>query len=242
MKRNILLLTFSLLLFSCHKENNKPAANGYSGWLQVQKLVQNFAGGMPDSMEIVYACFYAAPFNPYTINMDSLFEAGGIYAGPVALNGLNMIADSSEDSLQYAYSLYTEDGPLHLDNSLTFQVGGAAGVPSFTYNAPGDIFKYHPIFPDTLLASGGYTLNLGAAGLGADSIAVTISGNSMTPVQKTFASGVDAVTFTPAELTSLGGGWGLIGISLQKQQDYTTDGKKYSFTGYYNISWAVTLQ
>jgi|GEM_PF-2327936 len=244
MKRNLIFLSLFLFLFACKKENNKPATvTDYSGWIEVQKMVYNYTEEI-DSQETAFATFYDPPINPATIDPDSFLEMGGIYAGSMYLNGKDMLADFElPDTTQVVYGAYSdEDGSLHLDSSLTFQVGGSPAIPAFTYNAPADFMKYHPDLPDTIVRSSGYILNLGAAGLGADSISISFSGSSTMPIYKTFTSGVATVTFTAAELNSLGAGWGMIGISLHKMQDYETGGKKYAFSGHYDIMWMLALQ
>lgn len=244
MKRLLFLIPIATLcLFGCQKDNPKPAnASDYNGWFYINKTIYNPSGGSPTVQEGGFAIFYNPAVDMAAMGPDSLLELSGVSAGMVYLNGQEMTMEYDDlDSNCLVYHAYVDDAPWHMDSSLVFQIGGSSAIPAFTYNAPGDFLKFTPSFPDTITAASGYTLHLGVAGTGADSMSVVFASGSGVQVVKTYAPGTASVVFTPAELGTLGSGMGFITINLLRQQTYEAGGKKYLLTGENQIIWVLGL-
>lgn len=244
MKRLLLLLPLAALcLFSCKKDNPKPTtATEYSGWFWVSKTASNMFGSGFEQQESAVLTFYDPAIVKDSLFTDSVLNMSGVSAGMVYLNGQEMSMEYDDlDATRLVYQAYVDDAPWHMDSSLVFQIGGSSAIPAFTYNAPGDFLKFTPSFPDTITAASGYTLHLGVAGTGADSMSVVFASGSGVQVVKTYAPGTASVVFTPAELGTLGSGMGFITINLLRQQTYEAGGKKYLLTGENQIIWVLGL-
>jgi len=158
--------------------------------LNAGTIVTNLSSSsFSDTVDFGTASFYAAP-NAFT----SLVPAGDVFLdGTPMMNLFNSYTGSLNPNATYDFS----DGA-------TYQVTGGSGFPAFTHTAAQ--FPPYPAYtaPGTLSKSSNYTVSLGNA-VG-DLVVVFISQDGMLKHLKQYLAGQvpTTVTFTPANMQSLG--------------------------------------
>ena len=185
--RNSLIVSICCLCLSCTPSSN-PAPAGYYGTLichYVSGDLDSFGVPRIDSVFEAYAAFTATPGSSTPAFVDS-----------ITINGLPM---ETLDSI--AYDVFDIHQVLNFTAGAQWDVKGANGIPSFSYNYTGAYPRYMAL-PDTIVRATAHTFLLNnTAAPGVDSMTIELDLGGGTSITRGAVAG-GGITFTAAELSA----------------------------------------
>ncbi len=170
--------------------------------------------------------------------------AGGAYndAGTITLEG-KTFTKNANNSYTFVPSVSDPTG-IDLSGSLDWNVGGGNGIPAFTYDAS---VLGMPVTTDlnsftTINSANDFTLGTTGTISNTDSVYFQIAGPTGTLLLKRMAANTNSVTFTAAELQTLGKGTGSVVIAPWKMTTTTQGGKTIYVINEVALSRVVDIQ
>lgn len=249
MKKIILSLSLIGFLFaSCDKVKNTTNTNptttntnttpspvpgtGDGAIVSVKSVTKTTVGGFPITTELgtAVAVFGNLSTGSYTD------------AGTITVNG-KTLTKQANNSYVYTPSA-TDITGIDLSGAINWAVAGAGSNPSFNHNAAAQGF---PSADDisgsftTINSGSSFTLSTTNTVSGSDSVYFQLSGPSAT-VLKRMASNTSSVTFTAAEVQSVGKGSGVVTIAPWNWTTQTFSGKQVNVVNELALTRVVTIE
>jgi len=170
--------------------------------------------------------------------------SGGSYtdAGTITVNS-KTLAKQANNSYVYTPSA-TDITGIDLSGAINWNVGGAGSNPAFTHDASAQGF---PAASDisgsftTINSASDFTLSTSGSVTGSDSVYFQLSGPSAT-VLKRMAGNTSSVTFTAAEVQSVGKGSGVVTIAPWNWTVQTKAGKQINVVNELALTRVVTIE
>lgn len=250
MKKAILSLSLVGILFaSCDKvkdvnnnnTNNPTNTNttpspmpgtGDGAIVSVKSVTKTTVGGFPITTEMgtAVAVFGNLATGAYTD------------AGTITVNSKTLTKQSNNS---YVYTPSASDiTGIDLSGAINWAVGGAGTNPSFNHNAAAQGF---PSADDisgsftTINSGSSFTLSTTNTVSGSDSVYFQLSGPSATVLKRT-AANTSSVTFTSAEVQSVGKGSGVVTIAPWNWTTQTFSGKQVHVVNELALTRVVTIE
>lgn len=228
----------SLVLTGCKKSNETttpttPTAStptiqihdGYGALAAVRSVSYTTVAGVTIPMEVntAVAAFYASTGSSTLVD-----------GGSVTLNSKSLTKSSNN-----AYSYQNLTDPLTF-STITWNVSGSGSVPAISYtdDRPIPDFSGFSTLPTTVTRSAGFTISLGSAVTGADSVYVVLTDYSNHTLIKRVGGSASECAFSSSELASFTAGQGMIQVCPWNYKPEDFNSKKY----YFVIESAYTRQ
>jgi hypothetical protein len=251
MKKIILAVVITVIIFSCHKKDDEPApepaqtTTTTSGSTTGNTTGGTTTGGVPSTATSVNAILtisdatVLASFIPTTtLGMRSgraYFSASpqaapintaGIKVNHVSLNGDSLTFQSSVNSY-YTNTIVTT-------NSTNWAITGANGIPSFTFspNVPSPQTSNMNVFPDSISKTKNYTftLNVTSNMTTGTFFLSDQSGNLSGFAFNSLKIGSNVITLTPAQMSGVQVTEnGIIAFMTENSQTFKLSGKDVRF-------------
>lgn len=231
MKKLICFLLPGLLILSCKKDKKTdptPASNStnsiaFSGMFITGRTATFNNGVLYPNLEECIVEFFTSPDMSTGVEVDS-----------VSLNGVR---------LKYNYDMYYDSTFSIPFSPSNWVVGGANGIPSFTFtnNDPIPSFTGYAAWPDTIFRNQTVVIPLNGVS-GADDIQVTLNSDT-TSINQTMTPGTNGVTFSASSTGSLNpNSYSSLSLYLTKTREQIIGGKKMVFYCTYELDHTVVVK
>ncbi len=199
--------------------------DGYGALAAVRSVSYTTVAGVTIPMEVntAVAAFYASTGSSTLVD-----------GGSVTLNSKSLTKSSNN-----AYSYQNLTDPLSF-STITWNVSGSGSVPAISYtdDRPVPDFSGFSTLPTTVTRSSGFTIALGSAVTGADSVYVVLTDYSNHTLIKRVGGSASECAFSASELASFTAGQGMIQVCPWNYKPEDFNSKKY----YFVIESAYTKQ